>query len=112
MQLELPVRWTETQTETSEIEELINKKAKEKYSYGKLLINSEDIGPYYDIDDNNTMINDRLGKMYCVTIPLNQFKKILTEVTGRAIMAIQVKEEYKQDKSKPRKQDTDEDILD
>lgn len=95
MKLELPVRWTEKDKENEKLEELIGEtnESKPVYSYGRLLIDSEDIGPYYDIDENHTMINDKLGKVYCVTIPINNFKKIMTEVTGDAIMSIQVREE-------------------
>jgi len=95
MQLELPIRWSETDRERSKTEELIRGDAAEekiKYSFSKLLINSEDVGPYYSLDEENTMINDRLGKVYCVTIPIDQFKKIMTEITGKAIMSIQVRE--------------------
>lgn len=118
MQLELPIRWTETDVEASKEEELIKgevAKEKLKYSYGKLLISVNDIGPYYDIDPNHTMINDKLGKMYCVTIPIDQFKKILTEITGNAIMTVKVREELSLPKpsrrSNPPKSD-DYDILD
>lgn len=103
MILELPIRWTETDREASKEEELIRgDKAEEKvkYTYGKLLIKAEDIGPYYDLDPHNTMINDKLGKVYCVTIPVDQFKKIMTEITGNAIMALQVREEIP---SKPKR---------
>lgn len=118
MQLELPIRWTETDKEATKNEELIRGEIieeKVKYTYGKLLIRSEDIGPYYDLDRNNTMINDKIGKVYCVTIPIDQFKKILTEVTGNAIMAIQVREDSPIPKS-PRKppskpKNDDDDIL-
>ena len=96
MQLELPVRWNETDIEKSKLRELTEGEDVEKvtkYSYGKLLISVDEIGPYYDIDADNTMINDKLGKVYCITIPINQFKKIMTEITGKAIMTIQVREE-------------------
>lgn len=116
MQLELPIRWTETNKEEQKKEELIHGEFAEPkitYSYSRLLIDSSDIGPYYDLDANNTMINDKLGKVYCVTIPLDEFKKIYTEITGKAIMSIQVKREIikppKDDKKK--KNDNDNDIL-
>lgn len=104
MILELPVRWTEEDKETENLENILGDKAdvKKKYSYGKLLIEAGDIGPYYDIDENHTMINDRLGKMYCVVIPISHFKKIITEVTGKAIMVIQVKEEDTSRSRRPR----------
>lgn len=114
MRLELPVRWTETDKEIEKLNEILDGKTpttESKYSYGRLSIDSEDIGPYYDIDSNHTMINDRLGKMYCVVVPFNEFKKIFTEVTGKAILAIQTTEEYKASKPK-RKKDIDTDIDD
>lgn len=94
MWLELPIRWTETDRKNQKMEDLLNgEHAVEKtvFNYGKLVIDAADIGPYYDLDANNIMINDKLGKIYCVTIPLSQFRKILTEVTGNAIMTITVK---------------------
>lgn len=117
MQLELPVRWSETDRKATKEDMIINgddSTEKIKHSYGRLLIDSSDIGPYYDIDDRNTMINDKLGKMYCVTIPLDQFKKILTEVTGKAIMAIQSREELPKQsrRSRPRSNEDDDNILD
>lgn len=105
MRLELPVRWTESDKETEKLAELTDGKISSniKYSYGKLSIDSEDIGPYYDIDDRHTMINDRLGKLYCITVPFHDFKKIYTEVSGKAILAIQTSEEYKASLPKRRK---------
>lgn len=113
MQLELPVRWTETDKERSRTEELLRGELAEekvKHTFGRLLINSDDIGPYYSLDENHTMINDRLGKLYCITIPIDEFKKILTEVTGKAIMAIHVREQPTRPtptKKKPRNSDDD-----
>lgn len=115
MKLELPVRWAETDEEQSKTDELIHgDKATEKikYSYGKLLIDANDIGPYYDIDENHTIINDALGKTYVITIPIDQFKKIMTEITGHAIMAIQVRTEYKdQTTKKKNSKDSNDNIL-
>ena len=116
MQLELPIRWTETDKENYKMEELLKGNAAEekiKYSYSRLLIDAHSIGPYYDLDENHTMINDKLGKIYCVTIPLDQFKKILTEITGNAIMTIQVREEYPRAKrdGKPPKDNGDNILL-
>ena len=112
MQLELPIRWDESTKEVNEIDE-IKEKTKEKYSYSKLLISVHDIGPYYDLDENHTMINDKLGKVYCVTIPIDQFKKILTEITGNAIMTIQVREEFPKPsrRNPPKQKDDDDDML-
>lgn len=119
MQLELPVRWSETDKESTKKDKLLyGEDAIEriKYSYGKLLIDSGDVGPYYDIDQNHTMINDKLGKLYCVTIPIDQFKKIMTEITGKAIMILQVRQEYSQTpaprrRRTPKKDDEDDNIL-
>ena len=115
MQLELPIRWDETDKKEEELNELLNKPINtKKHTYGRLLIDSADIGPYYDLDDHTTMINDRLGKVYCVMIPLDQLKKILTEVTGKAIMSIQVREEKIQKPNKPptnRRSSNDEDDI-
>lgn len=101
MTLELPVRWTEKDTESEKLSELLNKEEKHIFTYGKLVIDSEDIGPYYDIDDSHIIINDKLGKVYCIVIPINHFKKILTEVTGKAIMSIQIKEEPSRSRRNP-----------
>lgn len=90
MQLELPVRWEE-QEEIDRDRYLVegeDYKVEKKYTYGRLLINSEEIGPYYDIDPLHTMINDSLGKIYTVVIPLEDFKKIMVEYTGKAILKI------------------------
>ncbi len=53
MRLELPVRWNEADKETDKLNELTDGKVAPelKYTYGKLSIDSEDIGPYYEIDD-------------------------------------------------------------
>jgi len=107
MRLELPVRWTETDKEAERINELTNSdpKPESKYSYGRLSIDSEEIGPYYDIDDRHIMVNDKNGKIYCVAVPFDEFKKIFTEVTGKAILALQTKEEYKSSRPKKKKND-------
>lgn len=92
MRLELPVRWAESDGESEKLEELTDGKVKAKepkYTYGRLSISSEDIGPYYDVDKDHTVINDKLGKVYVVAVPFDEFKKIFTEVTGLAIMSIQ-----------------------
>lgn len=101
MNLELPVRWTEKDAESEKLSEILNKEEKHIYTYGKLVINADEIGTYYDIDESHTMINDKFGKLYCVVIPINNFKKILTEVTGKAIMSIQVKEEPSRSRRTP-----------
>lgn len=95
IQLELPVRWNESDRESEKLEELTDGKVKSKepkYSYGRLSINSEDIGPYYEIDDRHTMVNDKLGKVYCIVVPFHDFKKIMTETTGVAVLSIQTTE--------------------
>lgn len=103
MRLELPVRWNETDKEAEKFNELVkgDTPTPPRYSYGKLSIDSDDIGPYYEIDSTHIMINDKNGKLYCVAVPFFEFKKIFTEVTGKAILAVQTTEEYKS--SKPRK---------
>ena len=115
MRLELPVRWTETDKEAEEYNEIVKGKAaaEPKYSYGRLSIDSEEIAPYYDIDDRHIMVNDKNGKLYCVAVPFDEFKKIFTEVTGKAILALQTKEEYKSSRSKRKRNDNDDidDIL-
>ncbi len=116
MQLELPVRWSETDKKAMREEELINgEDAVEiiKHSYGKLLIDSADIGPYYDIDATHTMVNDKFGKLYCIVVPVDQFKRIMTEITGKAIMSIQAREDIpsKPNRKRPRTKDDDDNIL-
>ena len=61
MRLELPVRWNETDKEAEKFNELVKGEqvAPAKYSYGKLSIDSDDIGPYYEIDSGHIMINDK-----------------------------------------------------
>lgn len=104
MQLELPIRWSETDREASRTARVIDGEddyvEKVKYTHSRLIIDAHDIGPFYALDERNTMINDKLGKVYCVTIPFDQFKKIHTEVTGKAIMTIQVRVE-EETKSEP-----------
>lgn len=95
MRLELPVRWEEQDKDADKYGDMIKPiESKKKYSYGRLSICAEDIGPYYDIDSKHTMINDKLGKVYCVCVPFDQFKKIYTETTGQAILAVQSVDEY------------------
>ena len=108
MRLELPIRWNEADKEIEKLNELTNGQTavEQKFTYGKLSIDSNDIGPYYDIDDRHTMINDKNGKIYCVAVPFNDFKKIFTEVTGQAILAVQTSEEYRISKP-PRKRRPD-----
>lgn len=114
MRLELPVRWTETDKEAQKFDEVTKGEATEssiKYSYGKLSIDSNDIGPYYDIDDRHIMLNDKNGKVYCVAVPFHEFKKIFTEVTGMAILAVHTTEEYEAKKPRKKKDDDIDDIL-
>ncbi|MEI6887627.1 MAG: hypothetical protein WCK31_05345 [bacterium] len=116
MWLELPVRWSEEDKSTKKVEELIHGESlseKMVHTYGKLIIDAMDIGPYYNYDSINTMINDKLGKVYCVTIPINEFRKILTEVTGNAIMTITVKTDTIKDKPPTRGKESnlDDDII-
>lgn len=112
MRLELPVRWNEIDKETDKLNDLTDGKVKaeSKFTYGKLSIDSGDIGPYYDIDDRHTMINDKNGKLYCVAVPFHEFKKIFTEVTGQAILAVQTSEEYRASKPRRKRPDEDTDI--
>lgn len=81
LRLELPVRWTE---------EIFDEEGgvEVKYTTGRLCIPSEEITAYYDIDEKHTMIRDINGKGYCLCVPFDDFKKIHTECTGIAIMAI------------------------
>ncbi len=98
MKLELPIRWTETDREIEKLKDILDDRAPQnetKYSYGRLIIHSKDVGPMYDIDANHTMINDKNGKLYCVVVPLDDLKRILTETTGIAILAVQTKEDYR-----------------
>lgn len=115
MRLELPVRWNETDKEAEKFNEIVKGEgasAPVKYTYGKLSIDSEDIGPYYEIDDRHIMINDMNGKMYCVAVPFHEFKKIFTEVTGKAILSVQTSEEYKSSKPRKRRDNNLDDIDD
>lgn len=121
IRLELPVRWEEQNKDVEKYGDML-KSTDKKYSYGKLSIDAGDIGPYYDMDDRHTMVNDKLGKVYCIAVPFNEFKRILTETTGQAILSIQTTEEYisnkpkrnkNDDKKNPNKDDLDiNDILD
>ena len=111
MRLELPVRWNETDREELEkIKDTTGTLPEPKYTYGKLSIDSGDIGPYYDIDDRHTMVNDKNGKVYCVAVPFHEFKKIFTEVTGQAILAVQTSEEYRASKPRRKKPDNENNI--
>ena len=106
MRLELPVRWNETDRELERLSELTDGKIKAdnpKYTYGRLSIDSSEIGVYYDMDPDHIMINDKNGKVYCVAVPFNDFKKIFTEVTGQAILSIQAERQLPPQPTQPKK---------
>ena len=90
MILELPVRWTEDK-EIDKDKFLIegeSYKTEKLYTYGRLLIDTEDVGPYYDIDKEHTLISDKLGRSFTLCIPLDEFKKIMVQYTGLAIVKV------------------------
>jgi len=115
MRLELPVRWNEHDKNAEKLNDILNKEeeTEPKYLYGTLLIDSEDIGAYYDISPLYTMINDKNGKLYCVGVPIHDLKKIMTEVTGQVILKVHTTQEYKATKPRKKRDDTDgiDDIL-
>ena len=90
MILELPIRWTEEKEIDKDrvvIEGDLYRNEK-IYTYGKLLIDTADIGPYYDIDAEHTLIKDKLGMPYTLCIPLDEFKRIMVQYTGLAIVKV------------------------
>lgn len=117
MILELPIRWTETK-EVDKDRAMIEGDsyvAEKIYTYGRLLIDTADIGPYYDIDTEHTLIKDKLGMPYTLCVPLDEFKKIMVQYTGLAIVKVHAvflepnKGNVKPEK--PKQTEDDDDIL-
>jgi hypothetical protein len=118
MKIQFPVRWTDKKkldkdeklTRNALIEDPEDLEGPVEYSYGSLVLDTEDIRGYNDIDENHCVIRTYQGDSFCVAIRIEELKSILVELTGENITIIS-RVPPKSEKKPKRKKDNDNDII-
>lgn len=100
--VELPVRWSE------EIENE-DGSVTSSHSYGRIVINLKDIRNYNIMDENHTIVRTYQNDSYCINLPFETFKDLVSNFTGMTIHVINVV--INEEKPKRRKKNDDDMLM-